>query len=200
MQRVVFSGEQYMAGTNVKKTKVEVTKPLTPRSKRMARIARKLKKREEKANKFDGLLHGVFEADDKNATVYENSVKHCMKHVLNGGVGAVFTYGQTGSGKTHTVLGCGEEHGMAYRSINAMHEHLQSLEKDDAYILVSFTEMHRRSVYDLLNNRNAAAARENAEGDVVFRSHTKTKDRKRDDTQDDFSVRKIKCHNVEEAA
>jgi hypothetical protein len=205
MQRVVFNGQKCMAGTNVpvtktvKATAASLPTPMSPRSKHRARLARKMRKREQKANTFNGVLHGVFEADANNQTVYERSVEPCVKHVLNGGVGAVFTYGQTGSGKTHTILGYGEERGLAYRSINAMHEHLQSLEKDDAYILVSFTEMHRRSVYDLLNNRNAAAARENAEGDVVFRSHTKTKDRKRDDTQG-FSVRKIKCRSVEDAA
>lgn len=199
MQRVVFSGEQYMAGTNVKKTKIEVAKPLTPRSKRMARIARKLKKREEKANKFDGLLHGVFEAEDKNETVYENSVKYCMKHVLNGGVGAVFTYGQTGSGKTHTVLGCGEEHGLAYQAMEEMLQEIEKLNRDDAWVNVSFTEFHKRSVYDLLNNRSAAAALENEFGEVVFRKYTKSKDRKRDDT-DGFEMRKFQCRTTDDAA
>merc|ERR1719192_1866289 len=198
MQRVVFSGAQYMAGTNVKKTEMEVTKPLTPRSKRMARIARKLKKREEKANKFDGLLHGVFEADDKNETVYENSVKHCMKHVLNGGVGAVFTYGQTGSGKTHTVLGCGEEHGLAYQAMGEMLQEIEKMNRDDAWVNVSFTEFHKRSVYDLLNNRSAAAARENEAGEVVFRKYLKAKDRKRNDTEG-FEVRKFQCRTADDA-
>lgn len=199
MQRVVFSGQQYMAGTNVKKTEVEVVKPLTPRSKRMARIARKLKKREEKANKFDGLLHGVFEAGDTNATVYENSVKHCVEHVLNGGVGAVFTYGQTGSGKTHTVLGYGEEHGLAYQAMEEMLQEIEKMNRDDAWVNVSFTEFHKRSVYDLLNNRSAAAARENESGEVVFRKYTKSKDQKRDDTEGGFEVRKFQCRVADDA-
>lgn len=199
MRRVVFSGAQYMAGTNVKKTEMEVIKPLTPRSKRMARIARKLKKREEKANKFDGLLHGVFEADDKNETVYENSVKHCMTHVMNGGVGAVFTYGQTGSGKTHTVLGCGEEHGLAYQAMGEMLQEIEKMNRDDAWVNVSFTEFHKRSVYDLLNNRSAAAARENDSGEVVFRKYTKSKDKKRNDTEG-FEVRKFQCRTTDDAA
>jgi len=200
MQRINFSGEQYMAGTNVKKTEIEVnTKPLTPRSKRMARLARKLKKREEKANKFDGLLHGVFESDDKNETVYENSVKHCVKHVLNGGVGAVFTYGQTGSGKTHTVLGYGEEHGLAYQAMEEMLQELEKMNRDDAWVNVSFTEFHKRSVYDLLNNRSAAAARENEFGDVVFRKYTKSKDRDRNDAEG-FEVRKVQCRKPEDAS
>lgn len=199
MQRVVFSGAQYMAGTNVKKTEIEVKKPLTPRSKRMARIAKKMKKREEKVNKFDGLLHGVFEADDKNDTVYENSVKHCMKHVLNGGVGAVFNYGQTGSGKTHTVLGCGEEHGMAYRAMEEMMQEIEKMNRDDAWVNVSFTEFHKRSVYDLLNNRSAAAARESDSGEVVFRKYIKEKDRSRDDTEG-FEVRKFQCRTADDAA
>lgn len=205
MQRVVFSGQKCMAGTNVPVTKTleavvdAQPTPMSPRSKHRARLARKMRKREQKANSFNGILHGVLESDVDNQTVYERSVQPCVEHVLNGGVGTVFCYGQTGSGKTHTILGYGEERGLAFRSMEAMQEHLHSLGNDEAYVLVSFTEMHKRSVYDLMNNRNAAAARENAEGDVVFRSYTKTKDRKRDDTQG-FSVRKVKCHNTEEAA
>lgn len=199
MQRVNFSGEQYMAGTNVKKTQIEVSKPSTPRSKRMARLARKLKKREEKAKKFDGLLHGVFESDDKNDSVYENSVKHCVKHVLNGGVGAVFTYGQTASGKTHTVLGYGEEHGLAYQAMGEMVQELEKMNRDDAWVNVSFTEFHKRYVYDLLNNRSAAAARENEFGDVVFRKYTKSKDMNRNDTEG-FEVRKVKCRTAADAS
>merc|ERR1719356_1413680 len=168
-------------------------------SKNMARLARKLRKREAKANKFNGLLHGVFESDDKNETVYENSVKHCVKHVLNGGVGAVFTYGQTGSGKTHTVLGYGEEHGLAYQAMEEMLQEIEKLNRDDAWVNVSFTEFHKRSVYDLLNNRSAAAALENEFGEVVFRKYTKSKDRKRDDT-DGFEMRKFQCRTTDDAA
>jgi len=199
MQRVVFSGAQYMAGTNVKKTETEVKKPLTPRSKRMARIARKLKKREEKANKFDGLLHGVFEAEDNNETVYNNSVKHCVEHVLKGGVGAVFTYGQTGSGKTHTVLGYGEEQGLAHQAMEELLQEIEKMNRDDAWVNVSFTEFHKRSVYDLLNNRSAAAARENADGDVVFRKYVKSKDKNRNDTEG-FQVKQFQVRTAEDTA
>lgn len=201
MQRVVFSGQRCMAGTNVpaKTMDKEQAKPLTPRSKAMARLARKLKKREAKANKFDGLLHGVFESEDNNQTIYENSVKHCVEHVLTGGVGAVFTYGQTGSGKTHTVLGYGEEHGLAYQAMEQMLEEIHRMGRDDAWVNVSFTEMHKRAVYDLLNNRSAAAARENAKGDVVFRKYTKSKDKKRDDTEG-FEVRKYRCTTAADAS
>merc|ERR1719326_704515 len=165
----------------------------------MARLARKLKKREAKANKFDGLLHGVFESQDDNQIVYENSVQQCVEHVLSGGVGAVFTYGQTGSGKTHTVLGYGEEPGLAYQAMEQMQKELQNMNRDDAWVNVSFTEMHKRSVYDLLNNRSAAAARENLEGDVVFRKYTKSKDKKRDDSEG-FEVRKYQCRTLADAS
>lgn len=200
MQRVVFSGQKCMAGTNVPaKTlgEMALNTPLSPRSKRMARLAKRMRKREENANTFNGLLNGVFEADRNNQAVFENSVKPCVEHVLNGGVGAVFTYGQTGSGKTHTILGYGEEHGLAYQAMEEMTGALQKLNRDDAFVKVSFTSMHKRSVYDLLNNRNAAAARENSDGDVVFRKYTKSKDMNRDDTEG-FSVTKIPCRTAAE--
>merc|ERR1719403_75285 len=131
MERVTMTSHKCLAGTNIlaDQDQKEEVKPLTPRSKRMALVAKRLQKRKAKASKFSGLMHGVFEGEDNNQSVYDNSVKNCVDHVLNGGVGAVFTYGQTGSGKTHTILGYGEECGLAYRSINAMHEHLESLEK-----------------------------------------------------------------------
>jgi len=198
MQRVVFSGQKCMAGTNVPAAQTLEKTPTSPRSKRMAKLAKRMRRREEKANTFNGLLHGVFEAQENNEAVFENAVKPCVEHVLNGGVGAVFSYGQTGSGKTHTILGYGEEHGLAYQAMEEMTDALKKLNREDAYVNVSFTSYHKRSVYDLLNNRNAAAARENAEGDVVFRSYTKIKDRKRDDTQDLFSVQKMRCQTAAE--
>lgn len=195
MQRVLFTGQKCLAGTNIIANTVDVeqsSKPLSPRSKRMARLAKKMRKREKKATSFNGVCHGVFEADDNNQTVYENSVKHCVEHVMNGGVGAVFTYGQTGSGKTHTVLGYGEEHGMAYLAMEQMQREVERMKRDDVWVNVSFTEFHKRNVYDLLNNRSAAAARENADGDVVFRKYTKSKDKNRDDSES-FEVKKIQC-------
>lgn len=203
MQRVVFQGQRCMAGTNVPaKTLVKEAaagaKPSTAMTKNMARLAKKLRKREAKANRFHGLLHGVFESEDNNQTVYENSVKQCVAHVLNGGVGAVFTYGQTGSGKTHTVLGYGEEQGLAYQAMEQMQEAIQKMNRDDAWVNVSFTEMYKRSVYDLLNKRSAAAARENADGDVVFRKYTNNPTA--EDESVGFEVRKYQCRTVADAS
>lgn len=198
MQRIVFSGQKCLAGTNILAKTMDVkqnNKPLSPRSKHMARLAKKMRKREMKATSFNGACHGVFEADDNNRAVYENSVSKCVQHVLNGGVGAVFTYGQTSSGKTHTVLGYGEEHGMAFLAWEEMQRELHKMNRDDAYVHVSFTEFHKRNVYDLLNGRSAAAARENADGDVVFRKYTKSKDKNRDDSES-FEVKKVQCRTA----
>merc|ERR1719428_3274 len=183
MERVTMISHKCLAGTNIlaDQDQKEEVKPLTPRSKRMALVAKRLQKRKAKASKFSGLMHGVFEGEDNNQSVYDNSVKHCVDHVLNGGVGAVFTYGQTGSGKTHTILGYGEEQGLAHQALEALMKEIQG--RDDAWVNVSFTAMHKRSVYDLLNNRSQAAARENADGDVVFRKYTASKDRNRDVTE-----------------
>lgn len=203
MQRVVFSGAKCMAGTNERKTLKPVQTntsvgELTPQQKRMAKLAKRMRKREEKANTFNGVMNGVFEADQDNTAVYQNSVKPCVEHVLAGGIGAVFSYGQTGSGKTHTILGYGEEHGLAYQAMEEMQAVLQKLNRDDAFVNVTFTSMHKRSVYDLLNNRYQAAARENQDGDVVFRKYTKSKDKNRDDTEG-YSVKSIRCTSAAEA-
>lgn len=200
MERITMTSHKCLAGTNIlADQKKEEVKPLTPRSKRMALVAKRLQKRKAKASKFSGLMHGVFEGEDNNQSVYDNSVHHCVDHVLNGGVGAVFTYGQTGSGKTHTILGYGEEQGLAHQALDAMLNEIHSMNRDDAWVNVSFTAMHKRSVYDLLNNRSAAAARENADGDVVFRKYTQSKNRKRDTHAEGFDVKKIQCRTSADA-
>lgn len=201
MQRVVFSGAKCLAGTNERKALSPVqanTGELTPQQKRMAKLAKRMRKREEKANTFNGVMNGVLEADQDNTAVYQQTVKPAVEHVLAGGIGAVFTYGQTGSGKTHTILGYGEEHGLAFQAMEEMQAALQKLNREDAFVNVTFTSMHKRSVYDLLNNRFQAAARENTDGEVVFRQYSKSKDKTRDDTEG-YNVKQIRCKSIDEA-
>merc|ERR1719326_2223834 len=173
MQRVTYLGQKCKAGTNIPARTVAFreTDYNTPQ---LAKLARRLKKREEKATGFNGLLNGVFEANRDNRAVFEGAVQPCVDHVMNGGVGAVFSYGQTGSGKTHTILGYGEERGLYYQAMQQMEEKLQSLNNPNAYVSVSFIEMYKRSVYDLMDNRKEAAVRETNSGDVVFRARTQT--------------------------
>lgn len=204
MQRVIFSGQRCKAGTNIPAKTVEFhsasettasSSASSLQEKRLAMLARRLQKRERKANGFNGLLHGVFEADQNNRAVFESSVQPCVDHVLDGGVGAVFSYGQTSSGKTHTILGYGEEHGMYYQAMEQMTQKMQSLNNPNAYISVSFIEMHKRSVYDLMDNRKEAAVREAGSGEVVFRARTQTEGNE----GGGYSVKKIHCKTAADA-
>lgn len=198
MQRVTYNGQRCKAGTNIPAKTVSATASTSSSSlheKRLAMLARRLQKRERKATGFNGLLHGVFEAEQNNRAVFEGSVQPCVDHVLDGGVGAVFSYGQTSSGKTHTILGYGEEHGLYYQAMEQMEEKLQSLNNPNAYVSVSFIEMYKRSVYDLMDNRKEAAVRETNSGDVVFRARTQTESNE----GGGFSVKKIHCKTAADA-
>lgn len=194
MQRVTYKGQKCKAGTNVPVRRVAFRK-IDYKTPQLAKLARKLQKREEKANGFNGLLNGVFEANENNQAVFEGAVQPCVDHVMNGGTGAVFSYGQTGSGKTHTILGYGEERGIYYQAMEQMEKKLKELNRTDAYVSVSFTEMHNKLVYDLLNNHKEGAARENGNGEVVFRSRTEEKGNK----SGGFAVKKVQCKTAAEA-
>jgi hypothetical protein len=201
MQRVTYSGQRCKAGTNIPAKTVETASesassaPSSLQEKRLALLKKRLQKREKKANGFNGLLHGVFEAEQNNTAVFEASVQPCVDHVLEGGVGAVFSYGQTSSGKTHTILGYGEEHGLYYQAMEQMTKKLESLNNPNAYVSVSFMEMHKRSVYDLMDNRKEAAVRETGSGEVVFRARTQTEGNE----GGGYSVKKIHCKTAADA-
>jgi len=188
-----------MAGTNVPYAKQTAVKkgPMSPRSKIQARLARKSAARRKQQSTFNGLLNGVFEHNDNNAAVFNGAVKPCLDHVLAGGVGAVFSYGQTGSGKTHTILGYGEEYGLYAQAMMAIEQKLQALGDETAFVSISFTEMHKRSVYDLFDNRRESAVREGPNGDAVFR--LKSLSKQEITGYSTHSVKQIPCRTVNEA-
>lgn len=194
MQRVTYLGQKCKAGTNIP-VRTLAFRECDYNTPQLAKLARRLKRREAKATGFNGLLNGVFEADQDNQAVFEGAVQPCVDHVMSGGVGAVFSYGQTGSGKTHTILGYGEERGLYYQAMEQMEEKLKAFNRPDAYVSVSFTEMHKKSVYDLLNNRKEGAARESGSGEVVFRARTAEEGNK----SGGFAIKKVQCKTAAEA-
>lgn len=194
MQRVTYLGQKCKAGTNIPARTVAF-RECDYNTPQLARLARRLQKRERKATGFNGLLNGVFEANQDNQAVFEGAVQPCVDHVMSGGTGAVFSYGQTGSGKTHTILGYGEERGLYYQAMEQMEKKLKELNRPDAYVSVSFTEMHNKSIYDLLNNRKEGAARESGSGEVVFRARTEEQGNK----SGGFAVKKVQCKTAVEA-
>ncbi|ORC84909.1 putative MCAK-like kinesin [Trypanosoma theileri] len=100
--------------------------------------------------------------DDKqsNRDVYEKACKPLVETVFEGGCATCFAYGQTGSGKTYTMLGKDDQEGiylMAARDLYARLEQGMS-------IVVSFFEIYGGKLFDLLNEREKLACREDSRG------------------------------------
>ncbi|KAH9050274.1 P-loop containing nucleoside triphosphate hydrolase protein [Lactarius hengduanensis] len=79
-----------------------------------------------------------------------------------------FAYGVTSSGKTHTMQGTRSQPGVIPRAVEALFEYRQTC-KDDASLSVSYMEIYRDEVYDLLVDRETAPklpVRENDAGQV----------------------------------
>ncbi|VDP14385.1 unnamed protein product [Soboliphyme baturini] len=54
----------------------------------------------------------VFDEDDSNQTIYDESFREIICAAMEGFNGTVFAYGQTASGKTHTISGNKEDPGL----------------------------------------------------------------------------------------
>ena len=110
---------------------------------------------ESSAFSFDG----AFGETSTNAEVYHEAVSPLVKLCLEGG-GAdatCFAYGQTGSGKTHTMTSC---------YADAAAEIAAGASSAGYTVWVSFFDIYGGKCYDLLRERRAVQALEDAKGRV----------------------------------
>ena len=110
---------------------------------------------ESSAFSFDG----AFGETSTNAEVYQEAVSPLVKLCLEGG-GAdatCFAYGQTGSGKTHTMTSC---------YADAAAEIAAGASSAGYTVWVSFFDIYGGKCYDLLRERRAVQALEDAKGRV----------------------------------
>ncbi|CBH17247.1 MCAK-like kinesin, putative [Trypanosoma brucei gambiense DAL972] len=100
--------------------------------------------------------------DDKysNRDVYEKACKPLIETVFEGGCATCFAYGQTGSGKTYTMLGKGDQEGIYLMAARDLYARLES----GMSIMVSFFEIYGGKLFDLLNEREKLACREDSRG------------------------------------
>jgi len=152
-------------------TVAETKTPLSPRSKRLVRMA---KRRKMTKHAFSSAtFSGAFTDGDKNEKVFSESCAHLVEHALTGETSLIFAYGNTGSGKTHTILGYGEERGMYYQAAQRLCQVVQEINSADssveAVVRVQFAELHLDAAYDLLDGRARSFLRENSDGEFVFR-------------------------------
>ncbi|NXD30143.1 KIF24 protein, partial [Spelaeornis formosus] len=105
----------------------------------------------------------VFGESCTNQDVYMKTVYPLIQHIFNGDNATCFAYGQTGAGKTHTMIGNHQDPGLYALAAKDIFQHLESLpSRKDLIVLISFYEIYRGQLYDLLNGRKRLHAREDS--------------------------------------
>lgn len=114
----------------------------------------------------------VFGQNCTQDEVYDIAVKGLVKKLFQGFNVTILAYGQTGSGKTHTMGTCynGEgEMGVIPKAVQDIFEHVQSHPDWEYNITVSFMELYKEQLYDLLaNDRAVVEIREDSKGESSF--------------------------------
>ena len=101
----------------------------------------------------------TFGENSKNYEIYNITLYPMINLVLNQGVVTCFAYGQTGSGKTFTMNALEKE------AIDDLFSESEKMGNPfDFY--VSFFEIYRGSLYDLLNNKNKVEILDDKNGKV----------------------------------
>ena len=99
----------------------------------------------------------VFDADASQSEVFESIAKEKILHVFDGINSTIFAYGQTGSGKTFTIFGGDSfaDRGLIPRSIAFLFRERRARELSNfmVKVQVSFTEVYKETVYDLLDKQ-----------------------------------------------
>ncbi|KAI9929655.1 hypothetical protein ASPWEDRAFT_51819 [Aspergillus wentii DTO 134E9] len=123
---------------------------------------------------------GIFDADDKNNTVFEKVIVPVLPHVLQGKSCNFFAYGHSGSGKSHTIIGYdyenSDEFGLSLAAARYLGEVLESKnEGDDSDKLglgIRMYELRKNTAFDLLNGRRECFVRQGSDGQVYIRGET----------------------------
>ncbi|KAJ2719450.1 hypothetical protein GGI07_005205 [Coemansia sp. Benny D115] len=96
-----------------------------------------------------------YSAKTRQDTIYKNDVRPLVETIFNGMSATVFCYGVTGAGKTHTIQGTEGQPGIIPRAL----EHIFMHQKHDAFdydIRISYFEIYKEAVFDLLRPREAS--------------------------------------------
>ena len=102
---------------------------------------------------------GTFGEKDNTIDLYKTTLSPMINLILNEGIVTCFAYGQTGSGKTYTMKGLEKE------AIDGLYRESKKMGGIfDFY--VSFFEIYRGNLYDLLNNKNKVEILDDKNGKV----------------------------------
>ncbi|KAL0068316.1 hypothetical protein AAF712_004703 [Marasmius tenuissimus] len=88
--------------------------------------------------------------------VFERDVLPLMDIVYSGVTVTIFAYGVTSSGKTHTMQGTKAQPGVIPRAVTTLFERRNAYPQYQTSLSVSYMEIYKDEVYDLLVNRENA--------------------------------------------
>ncbi|KAG5641661.1 hypothetical protein DXG03_004527 [Asterophora parasitica] len=111
-----------------------------------------------------------YDQESTQEEIFHNDVQPMIDIVYSGVTVTIFAYGVTSSGKTHTMQGTKSDPGVIPRAIRAMFEMKSTITTHDVSLHVSYMEIYKDEVYDLLVTRENAPklpVRENDAG-MVF--------------------------------
>ncbi|KDR80423.1 hypothetical protein GALMADRAFT_242858, partial [Galerina marginata CBS 339.88] len=111
-----------------------------------------------------------YDQDSVQEEIFKNDVEPLIDVVYSGVTVTIFAYGVTSSGKTHTMQGTRSEPGVIPRVIRAMFKKKGTLLDLQTSLSISYMEIYKDEVYDLLVTRENAPklpVRENDSG-MVF--------------------------------
>lgn len=115
--------------------------------------------------------------DSNQEEIFRNDVEPLIDVVYSGVTVTIFAYGVTSSGKTHTMQGTKTDPGVIPRVVQAMFEKKGQLLQYQTSLSVSYMEIYKDEVYDLLVTRENAPklpVRENDVGMVFVANLTST--------------------------
>ncbi|KAK3873312.1 hypothetical protein Pcinc_021669, partial [Petrolisthes cinctipes] len=101
----------------------------------------------------------AYPADSSQGYVYETAVKNVVKNLFKGYNVTVLAYGQTGTGKTHTMgttytRDDDVEPGIIPRAVKDIFDGVAEQNECEYMVKVSFIELYKENLFDLLNNRS----------------------------------------------
>ncbi|KAB7496099.1 Chromosome-associated kinesin KIF4, partial [Armadillidium nasatum] len=99
----------------------------------------------------------VFPPTASQEYIYEKSVSHLVKELFKGYNATVLAYGQTGSGKTYSMGTSSAiddyEAGIIQRAVKDIFKEIDARSCEQILIKVSFIELYKENLYDLLNSK-----------------------------------------------
>ncbi|KAH9848323.1 P-loop containing nucleoside triphosphate hydrolase protein [Lenzites betulinus] len=117
---------------------------------------------------FNYPFSSCYDEHSSQQEIFERDVKPLIDLAFSGMTVTVFAYGVTSSGKTHTMQGSKQQPGIIPRAVQDIFQRTVS-EHPTASISVSYMEIYKDEVYDLLVDRESALklpVRENESGQV----------------------------------